>query len=116
MTPAFKPLRFMTLAACASLLLAVSVFTSTAQAQSHESPEIAPGQRWQHLEQEDAGSKIDEIRVGGETQSLTVQPKSKLFNAPTYEFQATNGSRRSTAVGPGAESRGSARVWNFLSF
>lgn len=72
--------------------------------------------RWQRLHQEDAGSRIDEVRVGGETQRLTVQPKSKLFNAPAYEFQPTNGTRRSLAVGPGAESAGSTRVWNFLSF
>ncbi len=116
MKTAFNLLRFMTFTSGPLLVLALAATCSAALAQSNESPDIAPGQRWQHLEQEDSGSKIDEVRIGGETQSLTVQPKSTLFNAPAYEFQLTNGSRRSTAVGPGAESTGSARVWNFLSF
>ena len=83
---------------------------------STPSSQSAHEDRWQHLHQEDTGSTIDEVRVGGETQRLTVQPKSKLINAPAYEFQPTNGARRSLAVGPGAESAGSMRVWNFLSF
>jgi hypothetical protein len=105
--------------AAMALVLALGWGSPQAFAQNpanHDSPDTASGQRWQHLHQEDTGSSIDEVRVGGETQRLTVQPKSKLLNAPAYEFQPTNGARRSLATGPGAESVGSPRVWNFLSF
>jgi hypothetical protein len=46
---------------------------------------------------EDAGSRIDELRVGGETRSITVQPKG---GAPAYQIQPVSG----------------ARSWNVLAF
>ena len=39
---------------------------------------------------EDAGSRIDELRVGGETRSITVQPKG---GAPRYQIQPSSGER-----------------------
>ncbi|MBU3737948.1 MAG: hypothetical protein FGM55_03220 [Rhodoferax sp.] len=40
---------------------------------------------------EDAGSRIDELRVGGETRSITVQPKGGM---PAYQVQPSSGERR----------------------
>ena len=39
---------------------------------------------------EDAGSRIDELRVGGETRSITVQPKGGM---PSYQVQPGSGQR-----------------------
>ena len=53
-------------------------------------------QRIERLRVEDDAVVIDELRVGGQSQRLTVQPKGRL---PAYQ------------VLPGGN-----RVWNFLSF
>ncbi len=39
---------------------------------------------------EDAGSRIDELRIGGETKSITVQPKGTM---PAYDVQPVSGER-----------------------
>ena len=70
-------------------------------------------QRIEHIQHEDAGSRVDELRVGGETQSITVQPKAAM---PPYEVQPADpsgvgvGSRES---GPGSAGR---RVWKLREF
>jgi hypothetical protein len=68
----------------------------------------------QRIRTEDAGSRIDEVRVGGETQSITVQPKA---NVPAYEVlpsDATKGGGTAPSTS-GAGSTGK-RVWNVLKF
>ncbi len=68
----------------------------------------------QRIRTEDAGSRIDELRVGGETQSITVQPKADM---PAYEVlpsEATKGGGTGPSKsGPGATG---SRVWNVLKF
>lgn len=68
----------------------------------------------QRIRTEDAGSRIDEVRVGGETQSITVQPKT---NVPAYEVlpsDATKGGGTApSTAGPGSTGK---RVWNVLKF
>ena len=70
-------------------------------------------QRVEHIQHEDAGSRVDEVRVGGETRSISVQPKSGV---PAYDVRPADPS------GTGASSReagpGSAgpRVWKMLQF
>ena len=63
-----------------------------------------PDRAIERLHSEDAGSRIDELRVGGETQSITVQPKN---NMPAYEIKPQD-ARNPASSG--------ARVWNFLKF
>ena len=46
--------------------------------------------RTERIRIEDAGSRIDEVRVGGETLSINVQPKGGL---PAYQVQPTSGER-----------------------
>ena len=48
-------------------------------------------QRIEHIRVEDGGSRVDEVRVGGQTQSITVQPK--VGNLPEYEVQPSDGVR-----------------------
>lgn len=73
-----------------------------------------PDQTIQRIRTEDAGSRIDEVRVGGETQSITVQPKADV---PAYEVlpsEATKGGGTAPSRS-GAGATGS-RVWNVLKF
>ncbi len=68
---------------------------------------VQPGRQNQTIERlrtEDAGTRIDELRVGGQTQSITVQPKNDM---PAYEV------RPADAQGSGSSG---IRVWNFLKF
>ncbi|MBT9507163.1 hypothetical protein [Rhodoferax sp.] len=52
--------------------------------------------RTERIRVEDAGSRIDEVRVGGETRSINVQPKGGM---PAYQIQPANGERTWKIVG-----------------
>ncbi|MFT3779964.1 MAG: hypothetical protein QM772_17180 [Ottowia sp.] len=68
-------------------------------------------QRIEHIHVEDAGSRVDEVRAGGETQSITVQPKA---NVPAYDVQPADVTRPSLPeAGPGGAGQ---RTWKILSF
>jgi hypothetical protein len=69
-------------------------------------------QRTERIRVEDGGSRIDELRVGGQTQSITVQPK--VGTLPEYEVQPSDGVRNRPRNG--AESTTGARVWNVMKF
>lgn len=72
-----------------------------------------PDQTVQRIHTEDASARIDEVRVGGETQSITVQPKtgSKL---PAYEVKPSD-TTKANAPSSSSDTNG-ARVWNVLKF
>lgn len=63
---------------------------------------------------EDAGNRIDELRYGGETQSITVKPKS---GAPEYEVVPFDGARQRPQNerdnNPGTSGQ---RVWKVFGF
>ncbi|MFN5046553.1 MAG: hypothetical protein ACK5F2_00530 [Roseateles sp.] len=63
---------------------------------------------------EDDHTRVEELRVRGQTQKVTVQPKNS--KAPAYEIIMGDGSRDLSA-GPGS-TRGAAgqRVWRLLDF
>ena len=63
---------------------------------------------------EDAGSRIDEVRVGGQTQSITVQPKTGV-NVPPYEIKPSDTARGAAPSTSNGDTAGS-RVWNVLKF
>ena len=46
--------------------------------------------RTERIRIEDAGASINELRVGGETRSITVQPKGDM---PSYQVQPDSGQR-----------------------
>ncbi len=52
--------------------------------------------RTERIAVEDANTRIDELRVGGQTQSITVQPKSGL---PAYEVAPKTGERSWKIIG-----------------
>ena len=87
-----------------------------AQAQAQPDPDKAAGRQNQTIERihvEDGGATIDELRVGGQTQDITVKPKN---NAPAYQVlpndpgTARPGSNETNSTGNGA------RVWNVMKF
>jgi hypothetical protein len=72
-----------------------------------------PGdQRIERIRVEDEGATIDELRVGGQTQSITVQPKAAL---PEYEIIPSDGARGSGRRDERTGDTGQ-RVWNVLKF
>lgn len=54
------------------------------------SARTAVEKRTERIRIEDAGARIDELRVGGETQTITVQPNGGM---PAYDVQPTSGMR-----------------------
>ncbi|MDO8318854.1 hypothetical protein [Rhodoferax sp.] len=52
--------------------------------------------RVEHIHVEDAGASIDEVRVGGATQSITVQPKGGM---PAYQVAPKTGERSWKVLG-----------------
>ena len=86
---------FLTLAlSCASICQAQSAAPAQAASELPKaaSPNTTGGieKRTERIHVEDAGSKIDELRIGGETKTITVQPKGGM---PAYQVEPTSGER-----------------------
>ncbi len=112
------------------LLLGIVASPALAQSPSPDAPQRPPGasealatpeqgsgrlnQRTERIELEDAGSKVNELRVGGQTQTISVQPKTG--NLPSYEVQSPDGARSRAGSNSGAETTTAPRVWNVLKF
>lgn len=79
---------------------------------NQESKPSSTDQRIEHIRVEDEGSRINELRVGGQTQSITVQPK--VGNMPEYEVQPSDGVRNRPRNG--LETDTGSRVWNLKKF
>ncbi|HNZ90569.1 MAG TPA: hypothetical protein PKM82_05090 [Acidovorax sp.] len=71
-------------------------------------------QRTERIRVEDEGSRVNELRVGGQTQSITVQPKTG--DMPEYEVQSPDGARSRAGSRNGAETNTAPRVWNVIKF
>lgn len=104
--------------ATAMLLAICAAASAQTAAPAPDAPKEATNERPQkateRIRTEDAGSRIDEVRVGGETQSITVQPKTGT-DVPAYEVRPSNSTQGSA---PGSASGGTtgSRVWNVLKF
>jgi hypothetical protein len=117
MKTAFRPLL---LAALAALPLAAAVAQTPAPASAASEPATQakparparPDQKIERIHTEDARTRIDELRVGGETQEITVQPKS---GAPAYEVKPAEGARGAAPAADKGDTNGS-RVWNIFRF
>jgi len=75
-------------------------------------PQRRPEQRIERIRHEDAGSRIDELRVGGETKNITVQPKG---DAPPYQVGPED-SNRNPASTDRQRGGGSPGGWKVLGF
>ena len=78
-----------------------------------EVPPVDPGQRVERITHEDKLTRIDELRVGGQTQRIEVQPKN---GAPAYEVSPV---RPSGPPGQGANEHtgnGGKSSWRLFNF
>jgi hypothetical protein len=101
-----------------SLVLAAVLAGTAAHAQSTLQREgtLDPrtNQKIEHLTTEDRDNRIDEIRVGGQTQSIKVQPKNSVM--PGYEIQPNDMARSRPADGRDGFAERRPRVWNVFGF
>ncbi len=74
-----------------------------------------PEKKIERIRIEDDGTRIDELRYGGETQSIKVQPK---FGAPEYQVVPRDAARQRLEVGRDNSGVGTSgqRVWNVFGF
>lgn len=86
------------------------------QEPSSASAEGRNNQRIERLTVEDGGSRVDELRVGGQTKSITVKPKSAEGNIPEYEVIPNNGIRDGGPSKSGADAFQAPRVWTLRKF
>ena len=99
------------------VLLAIAALSfpwpALAQAPEGESAALvrSPTDRIERITHEDALSRVDELRVGGQTQRIEVQPKS---GAPAYQIGTRQGpADQGAAQGSGSAGRSS---WRLLKF
>lgn len=100
----------------AAAIFAALLLAAPAWAQQPGAPEPLEPRKNQKIERivvEDAGSRVDELRVGGETKSITVQPKAAV---PAYEMLPSDLARSRPADRRDGMASGSQRVWNVLAF
>ena len=109
-----RPLVFLAALTLASLCAAQAPAPSSQAASAPAVSSGRPDQTIQRIRTEDAGSRIDEVRVGGETQSITVQPKTGT-NIPAYEVKPSDTARGAAPSTSKNDTTGS-RVWNVLKF
>ena len=82
--------------------------------QESQQTEGRKNQKVERIRIEDGGTRIDEVRYGGQTQSIVVQPKADV---PEYEMQPTDLSRsRPADHRDGMSNATGARVWNLFKF
>jgi hypothetical protein len=72
-----------------------------------------PNERIERIRHEDAGSRIDELRVGGQTRNITVQPKN---GAPSYEVAPARGGEDMSDTNSGSSASTGRSRWRLLSF
>jgi hypothetical protein len=77
-------------------------------AADHSEPEV------RHILIEDDGSKIEELRVRGQTQHVIVTPK--VGTTRSYEIIVSHSGREPPDSTGGAQSAVGKRVWNVLKF
>jgi len=68
----------------------------------------------QHLVVEDDGAKIEELRVRGQTQRITVTPKGAVKQP--YEILPADGARDMSPNGQATRGAAGQRVWRVLTF
>jgi len=98
-------------------LVAAACLLAGAAAWAQEAPtDTAPNQRLQRITHEDAGSRVDEVRIGGVTRQIDVQTKSGL---PGYQIQPSaspQGSAMPAGERTGSQGSAGRTSWRLLNF
>jgi hypothetical protein len=94
-------------------LLCVTAAFGQAPGEREPAGEPRSNQKIERLHHEDAGNSIDEVRVGGQVQSVTVQPRADV---PAYEIQPNDLARTRPSENRDGFADRKQRVWNFLNF
>lgn len=86
-----------------------------AQVAPAETPREAasPRDNIERITHEDKLTRIDELRVGGQTQSIEVQPKN---GAPAYQIQPDNGNTGAGETGGKRTGNAGRSSWRILNF
>ncbi|WP_232301072.1 DUF2782 domain-containing protein [Caldimonas taiwanensis] len=95
----------------ACLAIVVSAAACSAWGQAATPAAGPPEPAVQVIRVEDESTRIDELRVRGQTLQIRVQPKK---GGRTYEVVPPDGGRDPSQVGAGGAS--GQRVWRFLTF
>lgn len=103
----------------APLLLLLSLAACPVLAQNPPAEDTAPrstpadrtNQRVERIHVEDKGSRVDEVRIGGKTQSITVTPL--VSDLPAYEVQPSHDVQDRNRSSSGTTG---PRVWNMMKF
>ncbi|MBC7444756.1 MAG: hypothetical protein H7273_04680 [Polaromonas sp.] len=96
----------------AAALAALPLAAAVAQTAAPVPAAAQADKKIERIRTEDAGARIDELRVGGETQHITVQPKT---GGAAYEVKPAEGARGAAPAAASSDTNGS-RVWNVLKF
>ncbi len=103
-----RPLALFTLAWLAS----IPAWAQPAAAPLVREPIGTLEQKTERITHEDAGSRIEELRIGGQTRSIEVQTKSGV---PAYQVTPIDPSRPTEGTGQGASPEGKSS-WRILKF
>jgi hypothetical protein len=87
--------------------------TGTSSLPKNEQKQPAGEQKIERIRTEDTGNRIDELRVGGETQTIDVQPKANL---PAYQIKPDAAGSAGPAQRDAAPSAQGVRTWKILNF
>ncbi|MEJ7929752.1 hypothetical protein WG922_07180 [Ramlibacter sp. AN1015] len=109
-----SPLLFLGAALSAGLVAAQAPLAPSTPPAQREALEPRTNQKVERFQHEDAANRIDELRYGGQTQRITVQPKGGM---PEYEVQSDPAARgRPADTRDGPSSAAGQRKWNVLRF
>ncbi|QHE85253.1 hypothetical protein [Hydrogenophaga sp. BPS33] len=92
------------------LCTALPALAQVAPADNAAREPVSPRDRVERITHEDKLTRIDEVRKGGQTQSIDVQPKN---GAPAYQIQPDNGTGSTSDKRTGNAGRSSWRILNF---
>lgn len=110
------PYPYASIVFCLSAALTGQTLAQTPSTTEASTSDASIEQKTERITHEDAGSRVDEVRVGGITRQIDVQTKSGL---PAYQVQpTTNTQGTATSAGERSGSQGSAgrSSWRLLNF
>jgi hypothetical protein len=94
------------------LCAALPALAQVAPADSPREP-ASPRDNIERITHEDKLTRIEEVRVGGQTQSIEVQPKN---GAPAYQIQPETGSSAGSDTGGKRSGNAGRSSWRVLNF